>query len=78
MLVAVVVTTALSSLLGFILALAIFLVAFLRVRATLSWTKTLFLSACGIVFMCFMAGMLNRDFPPGLLQEYADLPWPLT
>ena len=25
-----------------------------------------------------MAGLLNRDFPPGLLQEYVDLPWPLT
>jgi len=23
-----------------------------------------------------MAGVLNRDFPPGLLQAYFDLPWP--
>jgi putative tricarboxylic transport membrane protein len=68
----------LSALLGFILALVLFLVTFLRVRAGLSWTKTLILSACGIAFMCFMAGSLNRDFPPGLLQEFVDLPWPLT
>ena len=68
----------LSSLLGFILALVLFLVAFLRVRAGCSWAKTLILSACGIGFMCFMAGMLNRDFPPGLLQEFVRLPWPLT
>ena len=32
----------------------------------------------GIAFMLGMAWLLNRDFPPGLLQEYADLPWPFT
>jgi len=68
----------LSALLGFILALVVFLVTFLRVRAGISWARTLLLSACGIGFMCFMAGALNRDFPPGLLQEFVKLPWPLT
>jgi hypothetical protein len=24
-----------------------------------------------------LAYFLHRDFPPGLLQAYADLPWPL-
>mgnify|MGYP000491974054 FL=1 len=62
---------------GFILALVGFLVAFFRVRARAGWGKTLLLSACGIGLMCLMAGMLNRDFPPGLLQEAVDLPWPL-
>jgi len=38
----------------------------------------LVLSAIGMAFMCFMAWLLNRDFPPGLLQHYVDLPWPLT
>jgi TctA family transporter len=68
----------LSSLLGFILALAIFFVAFFRVRAGLGWARTLILSGAGIAFICAMAGTLNRDFPPGLLQEFVDLPWPLT
>lgn len=67
----------LSALLGFILALAIFLVSFFRVRAGLGWVQTLLFSAAGIAFMCFMAGILNRDFPPGLLQELVELPWPL-
>ena len=67
----------LSSLLGFILALAIFLLAFLRIRAALSWQRTLTLSALGIAAMCFIASTLNRDFPPGLLQEFVKLPWPL-
>jgi len=67
----------LSSLLGFILALMIFLVAFLRVRAGLSWARVLILSGSGIAFITAMAGTLHRDFPPGLLQEFVRLPWPL-
>ncbi|WP_270727526.1 tripartite tricarboxylate transporter permease [Shimia sp. Alg240-R146] len=62
---------------GFILALVGFLIAFFRVRAGASWPRTLLLTAAGIAFMCLMAGALNRDFPPGLLQGMVDLPWPL-
>ena len=68
----------LTSLLGFILALALFLVAFIRLRAGKSWGYAVLYGAAGIAFMCFMAWLLNRDFPPGLLQEYVNLPWPLT
>jgi hypothetical protein len=68
----------LSSLLGFILALAIFLVAFMRVRAGLSWVKTVIYSACGLTFMIALAWTLNRDFPPGLLQNFVELPWPFV
>jgi len=35
-------------------------------------------TAGGIVFMGAMASILNRDFPPGLLQYFIELPWPLT
>ncbi|NVK44778.1 MAG: tripartite tricarboxylate transporter permease [Rhodobacteraceae bacterium] len=63
--------------LGFILALTGFLVSFLRVRAQAPWLKTLILTAAGLALMCVMAGALNRDFPPGLLQGVVDLPWPL-
>ena len=62
---------------GFILALIGFLLAFFRIRAGESWGKTLILTAAGIGFMCVMAGALNRDFPPGLLQSAVELPWPL-
>jgi TctA family transporter len=68
----------LTSLLGFILALAIFLFAFIKFRAGRSVGYATAYTAAGIVFMCLMAGLLNRDFPPGLLQSYVDLPWPLT
>ncbi len=69
---------ALTALLGFILALAIFLFAFIRFRANKSWGFAAAYTAGGIAFMCLMAWLLNRDFPPGLLQSYVDLPWPLT
>ncbi|MEM9343868.1 MAG: tripartite tricarboxylate transporter permease [Pseudomonadota bacterium] len=68
----------LTSLIGFILALAIFLFAFIHFRAGRSVGFAALYTAAGIGFMCFMAGLLNRDFPPGLLQEYVDLPWPLS
>lgn len=66
----------LSSLVGFILALAVFLVIFIKIRAQCSWLKTVILTASGIALICFMAGALNRDFPPGLLQAFVELPWP--
>ena len=68
----------LTSLIGFILALGIFLFMFMRFRARLTSQMSALYTACGIVFMCFMAGILHRDFPPGLLQEWFVLPWPLT
>ncbi|MFK7745866.1 MAG: tripartite tricarboxylate transporter permease [Roseobacter sp.] len=67
----------LTSLFGFILALAIFLFSFMKLRAGLSVVMAAGYTAAGISFMCFMAWLLNRDFPPGMLQGYADLPWPL-
>ena len=67
-----------TSLLGFILALGLFLLAFFRVRAGLDWLRVIGFTAAGIAFMCFMAWLLNRDFPPGLLQHYTNLPWPLV
>jgi len=67
-----------TAVLGFILALFGFLLAFFRHRAGLAWHRTTLLTAVGVAFMCFMAWLLNRDFPPGLLQHAFDLPWPLT
>ena len=68
----------LTGIFGFIIALAIFLLSFLRVRGGLSWGRAALASALGIAFIMFMAWTLGRDFPPGLLQSYFDLPWPFT
>ncbi len=68
----------LTALLGFILALALFLFAFIHYRAGRPVGFAAAYTGAGIAFMCFMAWLLNRDFPPGLLQTFVDLPWPLT
>ncbi|MEL6767385.1 MAG: tripartite tricarboxylate transporter permease [Pseudomonadota bacterium] len=68
----------LTSLVGFVLALAVFLLLFIRIRARRDWQFAGAYTLAGIAFICTMAWLLNRDFPPGLLQEYVRLPWPLT
>lgn len=68
----------LTALLGFVLALVIFLLSFMKIRAGLSWFVTVMYAFAGIAFICFLAFLLNRDFPPGLLQSVAELPWPLS
>ena len=68
----------LSFLFGLIIALAFFLLAFFRLRAGLGWLASALYTAAGIAFICGLAYLLGRDFPPGLLQSYVDLPWPLT
>ena len=68
----------LTSLTGFIIALSVFLLCFFLIRARESVPKSLIYSLSGLGFMMFMGWLLNRDFPPGLLQEFVYLPWPLT
>ena len=68
----------LTAIVGFIIALTLFLLCFMKYRAQLGWMKSSLYSVLGVVFMLFMAWLLNRDFPPGLLQHYFDLPWPFT
>ena len=68
---------ALTALLGFVLALAVFIVAFLRLRARASALTSVIYCACSIGFMVFLGHMLTLDFPAGLLQQHVELPWPL-
>jgi len=68
---------ALTALLGFVLALAVFIVAFLRLRARASVLTSVVYCACSIGFMVFLGHMLTLDFPAGLLQQHVELPWPL-
>jgi len=63
---------------GFIIALALFMLVFFRIRAGLSWARAGSLTALALVILLTIAGALNRDFPGGLLQEMFKLPWPLT
>ncbi|TRW99400.1 tripartite tricarboxylate transporter permease [Paracoccus sp. M683] len=64
--------------LGLFLALAIFLLAFFRVRGRFDWPRTILATALGLGFISGLAGILGRDLPPGYLQTLVELPWPLT
>ena len=68
----------LTSLAGFIIALSIFLLCFFLIRAREPLSRSLMYSLSGLSFMMFMGWLLNRDFPPGLLQEFVNLPWPFS
>ena len=68
---------ALTAIFGFVIALTIFFVAFLRVRAGVGWGRTLVMTVAGVGLIVALAGSLNRDFPGGWLQETIELPWPL-
>jgi TctA family transporter len=62
---------------GLLIAITAFCFAFLRIRARAAWTTTILLSAAAVSIILTLAYFLHRDFPPGLLQAYVDLPWPL-
>jgi hypothetical protein len=66
-----------TALVGFYLAMIGFFLAFLRLRANASWTKTLIMTVAAATFILGLAYMLSLDFPAGLLQSAVDLPWPL-
>jgi TctA family transporter len=66
-----------TALVGFYLAMIGFFLAFLRLRANASWTKTLVMTAAASAFILGLAYMLSLDFPAGLLQSAVDLPWPI-
>jgi TctA family transporter len=66
-----------SLLFGFIIGLALFLVLFFHRRARETPLMAAIYALCGVAAMIGFAWVLGRDFPPGLLQAYTDLPWPL-
>ena len=66
----------LTALVGYLLAMVIFFLAFLTFRARAPLGKALVLTAAAAAFILFLANMLNLRFPGGWLQATFDLPWP--
>lgn len=70
---------ALIWLLGFILALTVFFVAFLKVVAKASWPRAVILTVIALSILLFVGGTFNMQMPRGLLQDLApNLPWPFN
>jgi putative tricarboxylic transport membrane protein len=66
-----------TALVGFILALAVFIVSFLLMRTKIGGLRTLAYAALCIGFIATLGHYLVLDFPAGVLQHYVELPWPL-
>jgi len=65
----------LSALIGFFLALIIFFVVFLRVRARASWKATILSTLGAAGFLTGLSYVLSLNFPEGILQSMVALPW---
>jgi hypothetical protein len=69
---------ALAGLVGYILAVALFFPTFIRKRANRGWVMTVGFTIAMLVGVLVLGQALNLNFPRGLLQEYVDLPWPIS
>ncbi|MBF0279762.1 MAG: tripartite tricarboxylate transporter permease [SAR324 cluster bacterium] len=67
---------ALTAVFGLFIASIFFLLVFFIIRAKTNQLNALLLTLLALGGISIMAWSLNRDFPPGLLQQYFDLPWP--
>jgi hypothetical protein len=65
------------ALVGFILALALFITSFLLIRTQLGWLRSLVYTSACIGFMVTLGHYLTLNFPAGLMQRMVELPWPL-
>ncbi|HEY9549838.1 MAG TPA: hypothetical protein VIR45_10085, partial [Kiloniellaceae bacterium] len=63
---------------GFFLAIGLFLVTFLKVRTELSNRTIAIMTACGLGVLAFVGYVLRLNYPAGVLQYWFDLPWPLA
>ena len=66
-----------SAVVGFLLGLALFFVAFLAVEARATARRVAILTLSAVGFLVAMAWLFVLDFPRGLLQEWVRMPWPL-
>jgi putative tricarboxylic transport membrane protein len=63
-------------LVGFVLALALFFVAFLRTQSDARWWSIGLMTASMLAVLSAFSYFLVLVFPSGLLQEFVPLPWP--
>jgi hypothetical protein len=67
-----------TALIGFILALVLFITAYLVLRTSLGWVRSLIYTGFSVGFMVTLGHYLTLNFPAGLLQRMIELPWPLN
>ncbi len=63
---------------GYLIAIGLFFVIFLLLKARTSVIKTLSLTGAALAFLVVLSHLMVLDMPRGLLQEVVQLPWPLS
>ena len=66
---------AITAVLGFVLGTVSFFVAFLRLKAQVSWGMTMLLTTAALVVLTILTNFLLVELPAGLLSLSVDLPW---
>jgi TctA family transporter len=63
-------------LVGFVLAIALFFVVFLKLKSDARWPSIVLMTGATISVLSAMSYAFVLEFPSGLLQQVAPLPWP--
>nr|WP_067292667.1 tripartite tricarboxylate transporter permease [Marinobacterium profundum] len=63
---------------GYLIAIGLFFVIFLLLKARTSMIRTLSLTGAALTFLVVLSHLMVLDMPRGLLQEMVQLPWPLS
>ncbi len=68
---------AVSAVAGFVIGIAAFIYAFMRVKARVPHWACALGAAVFVLLLGTLSHLLALEYPQGLLQEYLSLPWPL-
>ena len=66
-----------SALAGFVIGIAVFIYAFMRIKASCAHWAYALGTAVFVMLMGLLSDRLSLEYPQGLLQSYVTLPWPL-
>ena len=61
---------------GFIIGIFAYVTTFLRAKAGVRWHWAVVGALGAVALMCIIGHFLVLNYPSGLLQSVADLPWP--
>jgi len=68
----------LSVFIGFYISIGLFVFIFLKKIAKKSLNFSLLSGLFVWIFLGIVSHFMVMDFPPGILQSYVELPWPLS
>lgn len=68
---------AVSAVAGFVIGVATFIYAFMRVKANVSHWACALGAVIFVLLLGILSHLLTLEYPQGLLQDYVTLPWPL-